>query len=185
MYAVTLPVAELVAYALEQQRRWREKEEQIKLALDTNLLPACITDRHMNIKCTNPAMVSMFGYTEQELVGKKLVILMASSMTKRHYDFITGFFGTDGREVEARHKDGHTVSVRIVLNTAVDQAVFMASFHDLAPEKARLKLERNMREMAMDKKEKIRNETTTTPSIVTKKRKHKNVATSPDTAGLR
>ena len=150
-YVATVPVAELVAYALDHQRRLiyrktnrvKDKEKQIKLALDANLSPSCITDVHMNVKYINPALISMFGYSEQELVGQHIEILMKASLSKRQ-DITKEFLGTDGREVEIRHKDGHAMHVRLACNIMADRDLFLASFLDITAEKDRLKLERNM-----------------------------------------
>ena len=146
LYCATLLTSELLAYAFEHQRRLTarllEKEEQVKLSLCSNPSPSCITDRRMTIKHINSGMTSMFGYTKQELVGKHLGILMTSSLAKCHDKVAQKFLASNGKEVKALHKDGCNVDVRLNIDMTADRA--FVSFVDLAPEKERQQLERNM-----------------------------------------
>lgn len=66
----------------------------------------------------NPAATRMFGFTEQEALGKSLDIIIPQRQQQRHWDgyhktMETGItkYGNDVLRVPAVHKDGHTLSI--------------------------------------------------------------------------
>ena len=66
----------------------------------------------------NPAATRMFGFTEEEALGKSLDIIIPQRQQQRHWDgynqtMKTGItkYGNDVLRVPAAHKDGHTLSI--------------------------------------------------------------------------
>lgn len=66
----------------------------------------------------NPAAERMFGFTENEALGKSLDIIIPQRQQQRHWDgyhqtMATGKtrYGNDVLRVPAVHKDGHTLSI--------------------------------------------------------------------------
>ena len=125
--------------------------------MDTALSAACIVDQDMTLEYVNPAMALIFGYAPGELKGQKMDILMTPSMIKLYEEFVHAVrhpadscvIETGGREVKGRHKDGNMLDLRVTFNTNPEQTFFVASFFDLASEKAYRKLESDMT-LAMD-----------------------------------
>ena len=66
----------------------------------------------------NPAATRMFGFTEEEALGKSLDIIIPQRQQQRHWDgyaqtMASGKtkYGTTVLRVPAVHKDGHTLSI--------------------------------------------------------------------------
>jgi len=66
----------------------------------------------------NPASQRMFGYTEEEALGKSLDLIIPERLRKRHWEgydktMATGQtrYGTDVLRVPAVHKDGRSMSI--------------------------------------------------------------------------
>ncbi len=66
----------------------------------------------------NPAATRMFGFTEEEALGKSLDIIIPQRQQQRHWDgyhktMETGKtrYGNDVLRVPAVHKDGHSLSI--------------------------------------------------------------------------
>ena len=77
-----------------------------------------VADANGAITLWNPAAQRMFGYTEEEALGKSLDIIIPQRQQQRHWDgynktMETGLtrYGHDVLRVPAMHKDGHTLSI--------------------------------------------------------------------------
>ena len=160
----TMLFAEFMAYILFKERRsthfktnsLRQKvyssKGQLKLAMDTTLSAACVADRDMNLEYANPAMAKMFGYTPDQLKGQNVDILLTASGAKTCAEFVKAFLQTNGktaveksREIQGKHKNGHTLDLRVTLNTDPDKSFYVASFLDLAAEKSHRELKRKLK----------------------------------------
>ena len=77
-----------------------------------------VADANGAITLWNPAAQRMFGYTEEEALGKSLDIIIPQRQQQRHWDGYTKTmqtgvtrYGHDVLRVPAMHKDGHTLSI--------------------------------------------------------------------------
>jgi two-component system sensor kinase FixL len=77
-------------------------------------------DEHSTILFANSGVYRTFGYTPQELIGKKLTMLMPTEMAHRHELGIQRFVKTerrnipwDGINLPGLHKDGHPLQLTI------------------------------------------------------------------------
>ncbi len=92
------------------------------------------------IEGLNPATTRLFGYSEKELIGQNVKILMPPPYADEHDGYLERYLRTDdphiigiGREVEGRRKDGSIFPLRLsVGQTQVeDSRLFMGIMHDL------------------------------------------------------
>jgi protein-histidine pros-kinase len=82
-----------------------------------------LVDRHGEIVLVNAQAVSMFGYSVEEMVGRKVEMLVPEALRERHPAWRDGFFAQpharmmgSGRELCARRKDGSAFPAEIGLN---------------------------------------------------------------------
>jgi len=109
-------VAQLVASEAEAQEavsRWRRSEGYVQAVLQhVNEGITTISERGL-IETFNPAMERLFGYTESEIVGQNIALLMPEPHRSQHDAYLqryretgeTHVIGSE-REVSARHRDG-------------------------------------------------------------------------------
>jgi len=105
-----------------------------------------IIDQHGTIVSFNPAAERIFGYSEQEVVGQKINLLMPEPYHTHHHQYLTNYLTTgdkkiigQGREIEARRKDGNTFPMEASVNEMVleDQRYFLGTIKDISERKAR------------------------------------------------
>jgi len=98
-----------------------------------NLLDGLIIiDRLGRIRLINQRAIDMFGYTEQEVLGENISILMPAEYAREHDQYIQRYLDTGeaqvigiGREVEAQHKNGSLIPI----NLAITEAYFEGELH--------------------------------------------------------
>lgn len=113
-------------------------------------------DHEGTIRSVNKACQRMFGWTDAELVGQNVKMLMPSPDRERHDEHINSYLQTGqkkiigvGREVLAQRKDGSTFPIHLSVGEYRSSAEhgFVAILHDisaqrLAEENARVQRER-------------------------------------------
>jgi PAS domain S-box-containing protein len=77
-----------------------------------------VADTHNNIVLWNPAATRIFGFTEEEAMGRPLDLIIPERQRARHNEgyaktVATGVtrYGTSLLRVPAQHKDGHRISI--------------------------------------------------------------------------
>ncbi len=80
-------------------------------------------DRRGRVIAINPFALNLLGYTESEVVGQNVAMLAPPEIHPHHDGYIQRYLDGHeprvigkGREVEARHKDGHHVPVHLAIN---------------------------------------------------------------------
>lgn len=126
----------------DPSRPWtpQYEREQRLLAILSAAVDAIITiDRKGIITGLNPATVRMFGYTESELLGRNVSILMPSPYREEHDGYISRYLDTYepriigvGREVTARKKDGTTFPVLLAVSEIDHLQMFTGIVRDLS-----------------------------------------------------
>ena len=106
------------------------------------------------VEAFNPAAERLFGYTEAEVLGQNVSMLMPAPYRDEHDQYIAQYRATGekriigiGREVSARRKDGSTFPVHLsVAEMRIEgESKFTGILHDLT---GRVRLEAQLREQA-------------------------------------
>ena len=111
-------------------------------------------DQHGRVETFNPAAERLFGYTEQEVLGRNVDMLMPSPYHEEHDSYLSRYLATGrakiigiGREVMGRRKDGNTFPLHLSVGqiTIGGQRKFTGILHDLS---GRVEMETTLREQA-------------------------------------
>lgn len=104
---------------ITQRRRLETRFSKVVSSLPVGLL---MMGGNGTISMTNPALDSLFGYTEGELLGQTIEVLLPERIRERHPGMREAFFKApemramgSGRDLMARHKDGSEFPVEIGL----------------------------------------------------------------------
>lgn len=127
------------------EARWRAI---IQSAVDGIVL----IDARGRIEAFNPAAERLFGYSEAEVLGQNVNVLMPSPYREEHDSYLSRYLETGrakiigiGREVSARRRDGTTFPVHLAVGelTVDGERKFTGIVHDLT---GRVRLEEQLRE---------------------------------------
>jgi two-component system, LuxR family, sensor kinase FixL len=138
--------AELALRASEL--RWRSIVES---AVDGTI----IIGARGHIEAFNPAAERLFGYQEEEVLGRNVNILMPSPYHEQHDGYLARYLETGvqkiigiGREVTGHRRDGSTFPLHLSVGEMVSsggERRFTGILHDLT---ARVRMEEQLREQA-------------------------------------
>ncbi|MBS3649941.1 PAS domain S-box protein [Pseudaminobacter sp. 19-2017] len=99
-----------------------EREAHLKSILDTVLDATIVIDQDGTVVSFNAAAVRQFGYTEQEVVGRNIKILMPEPYRSEHDGYIRRYLQTGekriiglDRVVVGRRKDGSTFPLKLAV----------------------------------------------------------------------
>ncbi|SMF97261.1 PAS domain S-box-containing protein [Methylomagnum ishizawai] len=101
----------------------RNQEERIRTVFE-HVVDAIITiDSHGLIHSFNPAAERIFGYRAEEVLGRNVGLLMPEAQAAAHDGYIKRYLDTGeahiiglGREVLARHRDGHELPCDLAIS---------------------------------------------------------------------
>jgi two-component system CheB/CheR fusion protein len=123
----------------------RESEEKLR-SIVTNAVDAIVVINEQGIiDSVNPATERLFGYTQNEMIGQNVKMLMPSPYREQHDHYLARYrqtgekrIITTGREVQARRKDGSLVPADLSVSEFHDRAqrMFTGVLHDLSSRKA-------------------------------------------------
>ena len=143
-----LLVAHDVTERLRTQRGLEEREARLRALVDAAPEAIITTDEHGIIGSFSPAAQSMLGYTEQEVIGQNVKMLMPEAHRYHHDDYMTRYIETGekriiglGRELTARHKEGFHVPVQLTIAEwwIGEARHFTGILHDLTDDMRRRK----------------------------------------------
>ncbi len=125
----------------------RDREERLRTILNT-VTDAIITiDRRGRITGVNPATERMFGYSESEMVGQNVSLLMPSPYREEHDQYLENYERTGqakiigiGREVQAMRKDGSIFPIELAVSEVDHLHLFTGVIRDIT-ERKRLEAE--------------------------------------------
>lgn len=129
------------------EARWRAVVES---AVDAII----VIDAHGRMESFNAAAERLFGYTEADVVGKNVHVLMPSPYHEEHDAYLARYLGTGtrriigtGREVTGLRRDGTTFPLHLSVGAVMvgGERKFTGILHDLT---ARVHAESQMRESA-------------------------------------
>ncbi len=100
---------------------------RLRAILDSAVSAIVTIDARGIVQGANPAVERMFGYTEAELIGRNVSMLMPKDLADAHDGFIARHLATGerriigiGREVVGQHKDGSSVPVHLSVGKFVE-----------------------------------------------------------------
>ena len=117
-----------------------EAGEHLRSILATVPDAMVIIDEHGLILSFSAAAEKMFGYTETEVIGENVSMLMPSPHRERHDGYLQNYRDTGlrkiigiGRVTTARHRDGNTFPIELSVGEAwvEGKRIFTGFIHDL------------------------------------------------------
>ncbi len=125
---------------LAEKRERMAGEARTTAILDAAVDVVILIDRRGIIQMANPALERLLGFAPSDVLGRNVSVLMGSPMREEHDSYLANYQRTGqakiigiGRDVEALHKDGRSVPVRLsVSRVEVEGDLYFAGIlHDL------------------------------------------------------
>lgn len=138
----------------ELENRLRASEARWRAVVESAVDAIIVIRADGRIETVNPATVSLFGYTEDELRGRNINLLMPEPFGSEHDGYLSRYLSTGtkriigiGREVAGLHKDGTVFPVHLSVGeiTVAGERRFTGILRDLS---ARVRVEHQLREQA-------------------------------------
>ncbi len=133
---------------LSEEKRVKKEsittENRYRALFDSAAEAVIITDKNGIISGVNSSAEILFGYSNGDIVGRNVSVLVSESSEKIHDGYIRDFHSTGkskiigiGREVEGRRKNGGLIPLHISIGQycEADNVSYMAVAHDLSYEK--------------------------------------------------
>lgn len=121
----------------------RDNEALQRALLQTLPCGIVVIDKEGNILLVNQWLTTTFGYTEKELVGANISILMHASEATNHSQYLAKYVATEsthiighGRKLLGLRRNGDSFPVKIVVAAAIHNGkqIFVGSIEDLSGE---------------------------------------------------
>ena len=111
---------------VELEERLRASEARWRAVIESAIDGIIVIDTRGAIEAFNPAAARMFGYGEDEVVGKNVKVLMPSPYHEQHDGYLSRYLTTgdpriigSGREVTGLRKDGSTFPLHLSVGETV------------------------------------------------------------------
>jgi two-component system sensor kinase FixL len=136
------------------EHRLRASEARWRSIIHSAVDGIVVIDAYGRVDAFNPAAERLFGYSEQELIGQNVNVLMPSPYHEEHDGYLARYLATGratiigtGREVTGRRRDGTTFPLHLSVGelTVEGERKFTGILHDLT---GRVRLEEQLREGA-------------------------------------
>jgi two-component system, LuxR family, sensor kinase FixL len=136
------------------ERALRTSEERWRSIVESAVDGIVVIDGRGLIEAFNPSAGRLFGYSEEEVIGKNVSVLMPSPYREQHDAYIDRYLHTGerkiigiGREVVGLRKDGSSFPIRLAVGemSIEGQAKFIGIVHDLTE---RVAMETRLREQS-------------------------------------
>lgn len=118
----------IVATIVNITRR-KQLEERFSKVIDASPYGQLLVDEHGIIQMINPSLLSLFGYSKDELLGKSMDILLPERYRDGHEKLRAGYIQKPslrpmglGRDLTGRHKSGTEIPIEIGLSQVESDA---------------------------------------------------------------
>ncbi len=137
---------------VQLEERLRHSEARWRAVVESAVDGIVVIDAHGRIEAFNPAAERLFGYTEVEVVGQNVRMLMPSPYHEEHDVYLARYVATGeqkiigkGREVKGLRSDGTTFPVHLSVGEMLlaGEPRFTGILHDLS---GRVRVEEQLRE---------------------------------------
>jgi two-component system sensor kinase FixL len=134
------------------EERLRASEARWRAIIESAVDGIVIIDVGGHVEAFNPAAERLFGYSEAEMLGRNVAVLMPSPDREEHDGYLARYMRTGeahiiglGREVTAMRRDGTTFPVHLSVGeiTVGGERRFTGIIHDLSQ---RVRIEEQLRE---------------------------------------
>ncbi|QDS94146.1 Sensor protein FixL [Roseimaritima multifibrata] len=126
----------------QAEQKLRDREERLRAILNAAVDSIVTIDRQGIIKSINSATERMFGYTQDELIGQNVKILMPQPYRREHDGYLSRYRETGethiigvGREVAGQRKDGSTFPVDLAVSEVENLSLFTGIIRDITDRK--------------------------------------------------
>ncbi|HCM32577.1 PAS domain-containing sensor histidine kinase [Chryseobacterium sp.] len=142
-----------------------ESAKLLQAIIETAIDGIITIDDRGRIESLNPSALKIFGYKEEELIGKNISVLMPEPDKSRHDDYLIHYQTTGekkiigkGREVRGVRKDGTQFPFRLAVSEVQyqDRVIYTGFIHDLSKEK---EAEESLKRYASELEELVENRT--------------------------
>jgi two-component system sensor kinase FixL len=139
---------------VQLENQLRASEGRWRAIVESAVDGIIVIDHHGLIEAFNPAAERLFGYTEAEVIGHNVDMLMPSPYREEHDHYLSRYMATGrakiigiGREVTGRRQDGTTFPLHLSVGeiSIAGERKFTGILHDLS---ARVRVEEQLREQA-------------------------------------
>jgi two-component system sensor kinase FixL len=134
------------------ENRLRASEARWRAVIESAVDAIIVIDARGRIEASNPAAERLFGYTEHEVIGQNVSMLMPSPDHEQHDHYLERYLRTGihkiigtGREVTGLRRDGTTFPLHLSVGetSVAGERKFTGILHDLS---ARVAIETRLRE---------------------------------------
>jgi PAS domain S-box-containing protein len=152
---VVLAALRLTLRKLAQNQGFEGSKAQLDAFWETIVDGLVVIDDQATIVAVNPAVVELFGYSEEELLGQNVKILMPHKYAVEHDGYVSAYNTTGqakiiglGREVEGKRKDGSEFPMYLAVSRFNEggQRFYCGIVRDMT-------IEKDIRESLLDAKE--------------------------------
>ncbi|MBX2872510.1 MAG: PAS domain S-box protein [Saprospiraceae bacterium] len=128
----------------QKEKELLYSQNQFKAIFESAVDAIIIINQRGIVQIANPATAKLFGYPIEELEGHNINKLMDSPDRAKHDNYIKRYLDTKeahivgkGREVLARHKNGHNFPIMLAVSEIqLEQEIFFVGLiHDLSQQK--------------------------------------------------
>ncbi len=144
---------------IQAQRSLQEREERLRVILNTAADAIITIDQRGIIQSVNPATEKMFGYALDELLGQNVRMLMPQPYQDEHDNYLARFLETGepriigiGRETQACRKDGTVFPIDLAVSQVDHLGLFTGVIRDITERK---KFQEQILEIAAEEQRRI------------------------------
>jgi len=152
-------ISEDISLRKRTETTLREREEMLRAVLDTAADAIITIDQRGIIQSVNPAAAKMFGYSQGELLGQNVKILMPKPYRDEHDGYIARYQETQeariigiGRDVIGQRKDGSTFPVGLAVSEVDHLGIYTGIIRDMTKLK---ETEKHVLEIASEEQRRI------------------------------